>query len=132
MKSLPLLIVALLMAACSSPLRVRPAATFTGDYLDSRKDPATKGVVAHKTPLRVPAYLEGREIDASAVVAFMVEKDGRTSEVQIVRTTDDAFAEAVRASVSGWRYTPFLKDGAPVRVVVQETVSWKPQFPKGP
>jgi len=64
----------------------------------------------------------------------MVETDGRTSEVQIVSTTDQEFAEAVRESVSGWRYAPPVKDGKPVRVVLEESVGWRPRdgfFPRG-
>ena len=125
MRSLPLLIIAMLMAACTSPPKARPVATFTGDYIDARKDGTVRIMSVHKEPLHVPVYLLEHDIAASAVVAFMVETDGRTSEVQIVSTTDDEFAEAVRESVLGWRYAPPMKDGTPVRVVLEESVSYR-------
>jgi TonB family protein len=125
MRTLPLLVVVLLMAACASSPKAPRTTTFTGDYLDARKDIAAKIFPMQQEPLHVPFYLRERELDASAVVAFMVETDGRTSEVQIVSTTDQEFAEAVRESVSGWRYAPPVKDGKPVRVVLEETVGWK-------
>lgn len=132
MRALPLLVVTLLMAACASSPPAPRNTTFTGDYIDARKDSAARIVPVHKEPLRVPAYLLGRDIDASAVIAFMVERDGRTSGIQIVSTTDQEFAEAVRESVSGWRYAPLVKDGKPVRVVLEETVGWKPTAGSSP
>ena len=111
-------IFSLLLAACASSPKVLRSVTFSGDYIDAREDIAAKIVPTHKEPLRVPAYLLDRNWDdVSAVVAFIVETDGRTSEVQIVSTDDQEFAEAVCESVSGWRYAPAMKDGKPVRVV---------------
>ena len=123
MRSLPLLIFTLLMAACASSPPAPRTITFTGDYIDARKDTAAKIWPSHKEPLNVPAVLRERGFHVSAVIAFMVETDGRTSEVQIVSTTDQEFAEAVRESVSGWRYAPPVKDGKPARVVLEEAFS---------
>ena len=134
MKALPLLVITLLMAACASSPTTPRNVTFTGDYIDAREDIAAKIVPVFKAPLSVPIYLRQQNLDASAVVAFMVETDGRTSEVQIVSTTDQEFAEAVRESVSGWRYAPPVKDGKPVRVVLEESVGWRPTegfWPRG-
>ncbi len=80
----------------------------------------------------MPVFLRERELDASTVVAFMVETDGRVSEIQIVRTTDQEFAEAVRESVSGWQYLPPVIEGKPARVVVEETVEWRPRLRSAP
>jgi hypothetical protein len=133
MRSLPLLIIAMLMAACTSPPIARPVPTFSGDYIDARKDSAARIEPVHKAPLRVPVYLIEHDIDASAVVAFMVETDGRTSEVQIVSTTDDEFAEAVCESLLRWRYAPPIKDGAPVRLVLEESIGYRyNRYPRTP
>ncbi len=87
----------------------------------------------HKAPLHVPVYLIQHDIDATAVVAFMVETDGTTSEVQIVSTSDDEFAEAARESVLGWRYGPPVRDGAPVRVVLEESIGYRyNRYPRTP
>lgn len=133
MRSLPLLIIAMLMAACASSPTARPVATFTGDYIDARKDSTARIKAVHKAPLHVPVYLIERDLDASAVVAFMVETDGRTSEVQIVSTTDDEFAEAVRESLLGWRYAPPIRDGTPVRIVLEESIGYSyNRYPRTP
>jgi len=132
MKALPLLVITLLMAACaSSPIALQKT-TFTGDYIDFRKYTVAKIVPVHREPLHVPIYLSERGLEASAVVAFMVETDGRTSEVQIVSATDEEFAEAARECVSGWRYAPPVKDGKPVRIVLEETVGWVVTASSGP
>ena len=133
MRSSSLLIIAMLMAACASSPTARTVATFTGDYIDARKDSKAKIKSVHKAPLHVPVYLIAHDIDASAVVAFMVETDGRTSEVQIVSTTDDEFAEAVRESLLNWRYAPPIRDGTPVRVVLEESISYSyNRYPRTP
>ncbi|MFO1451370.1 MAG: energy transducer TonB [Opitutaceae bacterium] len=132
MKLIPLLIFSLLLAACASSPKALRKVSFSGDYIDTRKDITVKAVPTYRAPLRVPAYVRARNWNDSVVVAFMVEADGRTSEVQIVSTDDDELAEAVRESVSVWRYAPPMKNGKPVRVVVQETVGWRPQFPLEP
>lgn len=125
MKTLLLLVVSLLVVACvsSSTAPAPRRVTFTGDYIDARKDTAAKIVPVHKEPLRAPAgvYVRDRDRDVAAVVAFMVETHGRTSEIQIVSTNDQEFAEAVCESVSGWRYAPPVRDGTPVRVVLEES-----------
>ena len=133
MRSLPLLITVMLMAACTSPPIARSVPTFSGDYIDARKDSTARINPVHQAPLHVPAYLIQHDIDASAVVAFMVETDGRTSEVQIVSTTDDQFAEAVCESLLRWRYAPPIRDGALVRVVLEESIGYRyNQYPRTP
>lgn len=132
MKALPLLLVTLLLSACvSSPVEPR-IASFSGDYIDARKFPAAKIQPVRRADLRVPVFLRERELDASTVVAFMVETDGSVSEIQIVRTTDQEFAEAVRESISGWQYLPPVIEGKPARVVVEETVEWRPRLRSAP
>jgi outer membrane biosynthesis protein TonB len=126
MRTLLLIVFSLLVAACASSPTSPRIVTFTGDYIDARKDPAAKIAPSHKEPLRVPGYLREHDLDASAVVTFIVETDGRTSEIQIVSTTDEEFAKAVCESVSGWRYAPLVKNGTPVRVVIEESFGWRP------
>ncbi len=63
-------------------------------------------------------------IDASAVIAFIVEKDGTTSEAQVVKTTDEEFGEAARQSILRRRYSPPKKGGQPVRIAVEEPLGF--------
>ena len=118
MRALTLLVVTLLMAACTSSPIAPHNITFTGDYIDARSGIAAKIRPLHKEPLPAPLREPGPHV--SAVIAFIVEMDGRTSEVQIVSATDRAFAQAVCESVSGWRYAPPMKDGKPVRIALEE------------
>jgi hypothetical protein len=56
----------------------------------------------------------------SAELEFVVGSDGRPelSTVRTLDTNNQALAQAVRASLSEWRYEPALRDGAPVRQIV--------------
>jgi hypothetical protein len=58
----------------------------------------------------------------SAELEFVVDTLGKveTPTVQIVRTTDRAFAEAVMANAPTWRYEPARLDGKLVRQIVLE------------
>lgn len=123
MKSLLPLLTLLLLAACTTSPTVSSIPTFTGNYIDARKEVTAKPVSVHREPLHVPLYHRKDDLDASAVVAFMVEADGRTSEIQIVRASDWEFAQAVRNSVAGWRYAPPLRDGQPVPTSVRRSRS---------
>jgi hypothetical protein len=51
--------------------------------------------------------------------ASMVEKDGSTSQVQLVSATDDGIGQAACEAVMHWRFTPPMKDGVHVRVARQ-------------
>ena len=56
----------------------------------------------------------------SADLLFVVDSAGRpeSSTVQVVRTTDRAFADAVVETVALWRYEPAIRDGVRVRQIV--------------
>jgi TonB family protein len=124
MKTTLVLITFMLLAACaSSPAgnRAPSHVTFTGEYLDARTSPAAVTVKRiYRESVPVPLALRKNQIDADASVAFIVEKDGTTSQAQIVKATDYEFGEAARQSVLHWRYAPPKKDGQPVRVALEE------------
>lgn len=56
----------------------------------------------------------------SADLLFVVDSAGRpeSSTVQVVRTTDRAFADAVVETVPLWRYEPAIRSGVRVRQIV--------------
>jgi len=108
-------VLALFLASCASP-PAHPVA-FTGQYIDARIVPANVSLRSINAP--GPRFLGAAVRDASAVVAYMVEMDGRTSQVQLVSATDDEFGKAACEAVMRWRFTPPMKDGVPVRVARQ-------------
>jgi TonB family protein len=104
-------VVALFLASCASPV------AFTGQYVDGRIFPADVSIRTISTP--GPRYLGRGGGESSAVVAYMVEKDGSTSQVQLVSATDDELGKAACEAVMHWRFTPPMKDGVLVRVARQ-------------
>jgi hypothetical protein len=55
-----------------------------------------------------------------ADLEFVVDSAGRpeTGTARVVRANDDKFGEAVLATLPEWRYDPALRDGKPVRQIV--------------
>jgi TonB family protein len=53
---------------------------------------------------------------ALATVKFQVDSSGRVGRVDVVSTTNDAWARAVADAVRQWRYAPTICDGQPVAV----------------
>lgn len=58
----------------------------------------------------------------SAEVEFVVNAAGfpEVSTARVVRANDPSFGEAVLAAVRTWRYQPAIKNGQPVRQIVDE------------
>ncbi|MFL5237475.1 MAG: TonB family protein [Rhizomicrobium sp.] len=49
------------------------------------------------------------------VLNFLVGPDGRVSNVSIAQSSGDSGADfAFEADISGWQYSPAIKDGKPV------------------
>lgn len=75
-----------------------------------------------------PSYSEEArraKVNATASVRFYVNQDGMPEDISIVRPAGFGLdQEAVRA-VSGWRFEPATRDGAPVRQVAIVEVNWK-------
>jgi TonB family protein len=123
MKTVLLSLVALFIAACAS--RSPHEVSFTGDYVDGRKNlPEIAVSVIHREPPRVPASIKKTGLAAYAVIACIIERNGRTTEVQVVRATDDEFGAAARKAVTHWRYAPPLQNGRPVRVAIEIPVTF--------
>ncbi len=57
----------------------------------------------------------------SVDLEFVVDENGKPipAPLRIVRATSQDFAEAMAATVPGWHYNPAVKDGHPVRQLVQ-------------
>lgn len=65
---------------------------------------------------------EGRSGEVQA--RFIVEPDGKVSQVSIVRSTDSAFDAPTVEAVRTLRFSPAKVDGRPVRVWVIQPIQW--------
>ena len=75
-------------------------------------------------PLGPPAGLEG--VPGRVVLSFIVDTLGRAepASVRVVSSTSPAFDRPAREMVSGSRFAPGRNGGRPVRVLVEQAVSF--------
>jgi len=78
-----------------------------------------------------PIEMLQQNIEGAAFVIYVVDTLGvaDTSSLKVVRTTHDAFAEAVRAAMPKMRFRPALLGGNKVRQLVQQNFTFKIQRP---
>ena len=62
--------------------------------------------------------VSGYDIGKTVQVEFVVDTTGHTSGISIKSSSDREFAEAVVDAVKQWRFTPALRNGAPVATKV--------------
>lgn len=76
--------------------------------------------VVKQVPPIYPPWLIGPEIGQGEVlVGFVVTKEGRTTDVTVVRSVHPLLGPAAVAAVKQWRFRPGQKDGVPVSCSMQ-------------
>ena len=94
------------------------APIFSGEYfklLEVDKQPRSAGMRAEPA---YPREFERMGISGEATITFLVTADGRTDQVQVIRATHGAFADAAMTAVRQWRFTPATKNGKPVNCLL--------------
>lgn len=69
-----------------------------------------------------PYNLKRKGIQGSAVVEFIIEKDGRVKYAEPVKCTRSEFGHAAVAAVRKWRFRPTEKNGRLVRVMCRQSM----------
>ena len=77
---------------------------FAGEFVTFGEAKPTFRPVHQEQPVYPVELLEQR-IEGFAVVAFLVELDGTTSQCQVAKASDIAFGEAAREAISKWRFS---------------------------
>lgn len=77
---------------------------FTGEVV-SFGEAKAKFRPVHQAQPEYPAELLSKRIEGFAVIAFLVELDGTTSQCQVFKASDVAFGEAARAAIAKWRFS---------------------------
>ena len=91
------------------------AKTREESYLEtSLKRPGVPVPVAVVSPDNVSADYIGTAVE----LAFTVDAKGTPTDFAVVSSPDDAIAEVMVEAVKQWRFTPAVKNGAPVATKV--------------
>lgn len=108
------LLTCLTAAAAQSPV-FRPGPDVTAPF-----------VVAKTTP----AYTEEArlaKLEGSVLLSLVVAADGQPRDMQVVRPLGLGLDASAVENVRAWRFKPGTKDGAPVDVMIQAEVFFRPQ-----
>ena len=102
---------------------VMNAVRFSGDYVTfSEAKPKFRPV--HQEQPVYPKDLLQKRVEGFAVVAFLVELDGKTAQCQVVEASDAAFGEAARAAIEQWEFSPPQFGGTPGRIAMSFPVEF--------
>jgi protein TonB len=86
--------------------------------------------VSIKTPVRpqYPEALRAGGVEGEVLVQFIVDENGNAqmSTFKVLKSTDNAFTEAVKLAVSSTRYTPAELSGHKVKQLVQQPFKFAP------
>jgi TonB family protein len=96
---------------------------FTGDYVTFNEAKPKFRPVRQEQPV-YPKHLLSKRVEGFAVVAFLVELDGKTTQCQVVEASDEAFGEAARAAIALWEFSPPQFGGKPGRIAMSFPVEF--------
>lgn len=78
-----------------------------------------------RVPPVYPFELRRAGITGSAVIAALLDPQGRVLEVSVVSATETAFGEAAAKAVQQWRFEPARRFGKPVHAWVSAPISFR-------
>jgi TonB family protein len=65
----------------------------------------------NKTTPVYPAIMQNARVPGNVVLDAIIHRDGTIGDVTVLRSTNDAFAQAAIVAVKQWRYTPIPYEG---------------------
>ena len=89
-------------------------------YLETcRKDPGVPVPVTVVTP-----SVSSKYVGTSVQIEFVVDTTGKPTDLSVNSSVDSELASSVVDAVKKWRFTPAMRDGAPVaaKVVLPVTI----------
>ena len=90
---------------------VMNAVKFDGDYVTFNEAKPKFRPVHQEQPV-YPQELLAKRVEGFAVVAFLVQLDGTTTQCQVVEASDAAFGEAARQAIAQWSFRAPLTKGS--------------------
>jgi protein TonB len=83
----------------------------------------TAASIVTQPPPQYPSQARAGHIQGDVVLHAIIDKEGKTSEVQVL-SGDDLLAQSALEAVRQWRYRPLLVDGEPTEVDTTITVTF--------
>jgi len=65
------------------------------------------------------------EVTGEAMMAFVVDVTGKTTNIQVAKATSPEFGEAAKKAVEQWQFAPGMMNGKPVAVRMMFPLSRK-------
>ncbi|HTL67894.1 MAG TPA: energy transducer TonB [Lacunisphaera sp.] len=110
-------------ASTSAPARIERHVAFTGSYFKI-KDVDVKPVVKAMQQPVFPPQFRRPGVSGEVLIDFIIDENGKTTQIQCAAATDEAFATAAVEAVRNWRFTPARKGGRPVACAVEQSLSF--------
>jgi len=99
---------------------------FVGEFVTFREaKPKFKPLVQSQP--EYPQQLLERRVEGFAVIAFLVDLDGTTTQCQVVKASDAAFGEAARAAIERWKFSAPTFSGKRGRIAMQFPIEFSLQ-----
>jgi TonB family protein len=84
-------------------------ASSAGEYDLSELDVLPKQLSAARP--RYPAELKKQRVSGEALIQFVVDQNGQVTGLQVLRSTNEQFAQSASEAVAKWHFSPAQKDG---------------------
>jgi len=101
-------------------------ATASGAYWDFQVAPSAQWITGTGTPV-YPPFLKNAGVQGTVLASFVVDTTGRaeTATLRILRSSNDAFRDAIRAALPNMRFTPAQAGGRKVKQIIQQEFSFQ-------
>jgi len=116
----------LVVVACNTPTptvvdssAAAPAAAVADRYFEFQVD--SQAVLAPLMELKYPVAQRKAGVEGEVIVQFVVGTDGTPdmATFEVLKSNQAAFTEAAQAALATAKFKPAMKDGRPVKQVVQ-------------
>jgi protein TonB len=130
LRALALLAFGALLCACAG---TQPGTTRAGSAIDAQAySSAIEGsddfdrpprLISGKAPVYpIRAAIDGRS--ASVTLTLTIDETGRTRDIVVTGGDGEPFSTHAILAVREWRFEPAMKDGQPVAITVEQTITF--------
>jgi protein TonB len=122
-------VVAISVAACASaPPPSSPVVELAEDVVVGPDDVLIPPQPLRKDACPYPPELRRSGLRGRVVAKFVINREGRPTDLEILEANHPFFAESVLRTVPDWRFKPAMRNGAPVATYYVLTVSFSAPF----